>query len=581
MILPALLPTMTLYSATALAQRLNNHSRGENISLALFGSPWAGLRHDFPSHLDFFCEATGNVFGTPTEVAANATVLPYFVLFRPPQTRDSAVALMRGDSVESLKFLLGLPAGPSGASMPLRYCVECCRQDLAEHGFAYWHREHQLPSAAVCLTHGSALTESRLRLDGRGRSGLFLPDDPMVQEAAHRIDLGDAKADLMRIARLSSAALVDELPGDYSASSLQAAYLHGLKQQGLLTPSGRVRATEFLVRFRQRYHALVEIHPFAKILSNRSIEGMLKLVRKCRGGSHTASHLLLIDFLFGDWNLFVSVYRWESQMTPPDPECSAGTTHAIVEFPSKPDDSAWVQRHGELASLHQNGQASLTAIAATLGIDVNTAMRRLGKLALLNIQRRPKIVTSAMRQSVIEALRRGEPLKRIGQTHHLSRSTVDRICNEEGPLQMLWRKANVEWKTQREREKFRQTLVQYPNMTLSALRKIPNSGFRWLSRHDRGWLKANMPEAACRTSTRPHARASHVDWQARDAECLAAIQRMEADLHLASWERLQPRALLRRLPKLSFSPRLDRLPETRVRVEAILKAERARRESQA
>lgn len=579
MILPTLLPTMTLYSVTALAQRLNNHSRGENISLALFGSPWAGLRHDFPSHLDFFCEATGDVFGTPMEVATNATVLPYFVLFRPPQTRDNAVSLMRGDSVEPLKFLLGLPAGPSGASMPLRYCVECCRQDLAEHGFAYWHREHQLPSVAVCLSHGSALTESRLRLDGRGRSGLFLPGDPLILESAHRIYLGSAKADLTRLARLSSAALVGELPGDYSASSLQAAYLHGLKQQGLLTPSGRVRATEFLARFRQRYHALVEMPPFAKILSNRSIEGMLKLVRKCRGGSHTASHLLMIDFLFGDWNLFVSVYHWENQMTPPDPECSAGTTHAIVEFRSKPDDNAWVQRHGELASLHQNGQASLTAIAAKLGIDVNTAMRRLGKLELLSVRRRPKTVTFAVRQSVIEALKRGEPLKRIGQTHRLSRSTVDRICNEEGQLPLLWRKANFEWKTEREREKFRQTLVQYPNMTLSALRKIPNSGYSWLSRNDRGWLKENMPKAAYRTRARPHARASHVDWEARDAECLAAILRMEADLHLASWERLQPRALLRRLPKLSFSPRLERLPETRARIQVILKEECARRES--
>lgn len=578
MILPTLLPTMTLYSATALTQRLNNHSRGENISLKLFGSPWAGLRHDFPSHLDFFCEATGNVFGTPIEVATKATVLPYFVLFRPPQSRDSAIALMRGESVEPLKFLLGLPAGPSGASLPLRYCEECCRKDIAEHGFAYWHREHQLPSAAICVEHGSALTESRLRLDGRGRSGLFLPDDPKVQESAHRTYLGAAQADLMRLARLSSAALTGELPGHYSAFSLQAAYLHGLKQQGLLTSSGRVRATEFLARIQQRYRALSQVHLFARILNNRSLEGMLKLVRKPRGGNHTASHLLLIDFLFGDWDLFLSVYRWEVQMAQPDPDLLEDIPYTSINSMSEPYDESKAQHINGLVSNYLNEQISLTSIAATLGIDINTAMRRLGKLGLLNIRHRPKTVTSAVRQSVIEALMRGESMRQIARAHCLSRSTVDRICNEGPQLPIQWKKANKEWKRQREREKFRCVIAQNPSITLTYLRKIRDSGYSWLAHHDREWLKANMPKPISRQRARPHVRISHVDWTARDAECLAALQSIEASLQLASWERLKPRALLRRLPKLSFSPRLDQLPASRMKVESILMAERIRRD---
>ena len=50
-----------------------------------------------------------------------------------------------------------------------------------------------------------------------------------------------------------------------------------------------------------------------------------------------------------------------------------------------------------------------------------------------------------------------------------------------------------------------------------------------------------------------------VNWDKRDSECLAALKTINT-LNLESWERIKSKAILRRLPKLSFTPRLDKLP---------------------
>ena len=148
-ILPTLVPDMSFYSMLALTKRLNGIGKAEKISQLLFSSPSSALRHDFPSNLNVFCHTTSNAYGDPVEVANNTTVLPYFLRFRPGHVHNEALRLMSGPNVEPLKFVLGLPQGPSGAMMPLSYCRECLKEDIRDFGYPYWHRKHQLPSSGT------------------------------------------------------------------------------------------------------------------------------------------------------------------------------------------------------------------------------------------------------------------------------------------------------------------------------------------------------------------------------------------------------------------------------------------------
>ncbi len=564
--LPILHPDMTIYSLVAIAHRWGGSSRGEQISQSLFGSPGAGLRHDFPSHLNEFCNRTESAYGGPDEVALNATVLPYFLRFRPPEVQMEALALMRGDTVEPLKFVLGLPAGPSGASMPLCACEYCIRDDKDAHGFAYWHRQHQLPGVFMCANHGYPVCQSDIRINGCGRSSFFLPDDPELISTRTSVISDIQQPVLQRLSILSAAALNSVLPGGYSAQVLLATYLHGLKQQGLLTRSGRVRAWEFAKWMRDQYHMIAGLDPFIRIIDERHVEGMLRLVRKPRMPFHSVCHLLLIEALFGGWDKFTSVYEWEHQMELPlifqeDTCTDAEELHQVCE-----NEAVVI----ELARRHKNGDGSVTALSKELGIDVSTAIRWLGKLGLLEVSRRPHVVTHEIRSEIIQSIKGGELFQNIARTFSLSRVTIDRICNEQPKLHEIWRVARHERMRKLAREKFELLIRNSPSMTTVELRRTRNSGYSWLSRHDKEWLKSRLPVKTAHKVRQVTKRKPRVDWAMRDQECLTALKNIEETLRFESWERLKPMTVLRKIQKLSFSPRLDRLPESRTRVMQIL-----------
>lgn len=564
--LPILQPDMTIYSLVAIAHRWRGSSRGEQISYSLFGNPSAGLRHDFPSHLDEFCNRTESVYGRPDEIALNATVLPFFLRFRSSGVQAEALALMRGDTVEPLKFVLGLHAGPSGASMPLCSCEYCIRDDKDAHGFAYWHRQHQLPGVFMCANHGSPVLQSNVRINGCGRSILFLPDDPELVSTRTSVITDMQQPLLQRLSILSAAVLNSTLPGGYSPQVLLATYQHGLKQQGLLTGSGRVRAGEFVKWLRDQYNLIADLDPFNRIIDERHVEGMLRLVRKPRAPFHSVCHLLLIDALFGGWDKFTSVYAWEHQMELPlifqeDTGSDVEELHQVCE-----NETVLI----ELARRHKNGDGSVTALSKELGIDVSTALRWLGKLGLLEIVRRPHVVTHEIRLEIIRSIKCGEPLQEIARTFSLSRATIDRICNEQPHLHEMWCAARKEWMRKEERKKFELLMRNSPNMTRVELRRTKNSGYSWLSRHDKEWLKSRLPVKTAHRIRTVTKRRPCVDWGMRDQVCLAALKAIEATLRFESWERMKPRAVLRKIQNLSFLPRLDRLPESRARVIQIL-----------
>ncbi|TNC99127.1 MAG: transposition protein, TnsD-related protein [Gallionellaceae bacterium] len=570
--LPILQRDMTIYSLVAIAHRWGGASRGEQVCNALFGSPGAGLRHDFPSHLDEFSHRTELAYGRPDELALNATVLPYFLRFRPPEVQAEAIALMRGETVEPLKFILGLPAGPSGASMPLCTCEDCIREDKDAHGFAYWHRQHQLPGAFVCTKHGSPVLQSSVRIDGRGRSTLFLPDDPEIVSTSASFITVLQQPLLQRLSILSAAALNSILPGGYSSQILLATYQHGLKQQGLLTKCGQVRAREFVKWLRDQYHSIASLEPFNRIVDECHVEGMLRLVRKPRGNFHSACHLLLIDALFGSWDRFSSVYEWEHQMELP---LIFQETPDSEESPSVCENETLVI---ELARRHKNGEGSVSALSKELGIDVNTAIRWLGKLGLLEIARRPKVLTHEIRAEIIQSIKCGEPFRQISMTFALSRATIDRICNEHPMLHETWRAASHERMRNVERQKLELLIRSSPDVTIAELRRAKNSGYSWLSRHDKEWLKSRSPLKTANRSRLVTKRRPRVDWSMRDHECLSALKNLEATLRFDDCERLKPMVVLRKIPNLSFSPRLDRLPESRALVIKILERAEGRRD---
>lgn len=541
--------------------------------MLLFGSQIAGLRHDFPSHLAEFAKRTGGAFGTPDEIALRHTVLPYFTAFRTPSISDRAITAMAGKTVHHLKFILGLPASPAGANYPLSYCKTCTEADIDRHGRAHWHRIHQLPASYLCPIHNETLLTSEIRLNGLGRSQLFLPGDRKLNVRATASNLApNALAILHRLSSLGAATLTKKLPGGFDGRSLQACYRFGLSQLGLLTPTGLTRATDFVSALTAHFQPISSISPFDRVIAASCAGTLLRLCRKPRNGVPTLTHLLLIDFLFGDWERFVAAYRLENKSPPLE------DIEVISLNQDKLPETELTTALNRIADGYRFKRGSLRALCAAEGVDINTAMRWIGRLGLTEIQRRPRSVTITVRRVAVSLLKAGHTLRDVCAQTSLSKATVDRILNDTSSLRTTWKASAMERRRKIERDRLDAFLTSNPDATMQVVRKTSGIGYSWLFRHDRQWLYSRVQKST-HSGRREYKSVPRVDWGARDAQCLAALQVVAESLEMTANEILKPPAILRRLPKLPFKPRLERLPESRKYIESLLDQQRSLRKN--
>ncbi len=170
------LPGETLFSLCSRHHRLWGHSSSWKSTQMLLGGRRAGAQHDFPSAIDEFVRRTDAAFGTAATIAKERTLLRYYRPFVPAHEVGDIVRTMRGPSVAHLKFRLGLLTSRFRANHPLKACETCLRTDWEEHGWVYWHLQHQFPGVWVCPWHGQPLLTSKLKSTGVERFQWHLPD---------------------------------------------------------------------------------------------------------------------------------------------------------------------------------------------------------------------------------------------------------------------------------------------------------------------------------------------------------------------------------------------------------------------
>lgn len=552
--LPTLSQEMTFYSLISLTGMLNAQS-GYQISETLLGNGSAGTRLDFPSHLENFCINTSHAYGFPIDIALNHTVLPFYVAFRPQTFIRECVQIMSGTSVETLKFKLGLPPAHLKGIGNLKYCHLCLEDDINEVGFGYWHRSHQLPSTLVCEKHSLLLTRISLRDNGADKNTILLPSRNLLNQSTCT---ENAQKLLYAISVISKQVLQHTLPNGFNPKQLNNAYLHGLNQRGFLTARGQIRANDFKVSLEQYFFVLKEIPSFERLLHSENIPYFLKLIRKPRGFYNPVAHILLIQFLFGTWELFESVYHWESQFQLPlNIEHSALVEHVA-------DDLA------EIAQRHASGE-SLTSLADIFEYDLSTLIRKLGKAGLGNIKRRPKKITMEVLIQIQELIKEGQSLKNIEQLTNLSKSTIDRVLCSNTALKKIWEIKKLERIRESKRGELITLIASHPEYSKTDLNILIKSTISWLSKNDPEWLNQTYRSIQTKKSKcRRQLSNQRIDWSQRDIECLSALK-MLGSFEVESWERLKPPIFLRRLPSLSFTPRLERLPRCQQWIDDQLK----------
>jgi hypothetical protein len=292
----------TFYSWLARMARLNAVSNDLAFCDRLTGERSTSIM-DAPFNLPVLCEKSEGCLESP------ATVLR--------QTTAVHVACALGDieinipeEIEAGTRKLDLTAESLGGMCRWRFCPDCMRDNIAESGFAWWRRVHQLPTALVCAIHGLPLRRLDVKRH-RVHERFILPTDGdggLVSELPPAVSENPAlwKA----VARLGMDALngPQELP---SPSAIRNALLAGLHQQGLTTRGGKLRRDAYVAKFRQR-------------IGHINAPGLLKrldaevepqtLVNSLWTGTQRRQpliRLLLVHWLFGSWQSYLDRCFWE------------------------------------------------------------------------------------------------------------------------------------------------------------------------------------------------------------------------------------------------------------------------------
>lgn len=175
------------------------------------------------------------------------TVFPYATAFMPETTKQQlrAKALNPKPGKDCLS---SLTKNVSHGVPYRRLCPRCVKDELATYGETYWHRQHMLPGALICIQHGERLAACDLPLRGDTQSrGVLLPHN--VRQERIQVTLGPPT--LLHLAQASSFALSTDCPSE----NLVTQYRNRALQLGYVIASGQVASMALSEKFQNFYGA--------------------------------------------------------------------------------------------------------------------------------------------------------------------------------------------------------------------------------------------------------------------------------------------------------------------------------------
>jgi hypothetical protein len=475
----------TLYSWAARYHRLSGNVMASQTSLQLFGDTRAGLRHDFPSHLDRFDRITRGHLGDPAVIAKEKTLLGFFSPFADRNRYCSALNQMRGTSVARLKTDLGLMPSRVGAAHPMKACPDCVSAEFRRLGFALWHIEHQWPSVWICREHEMPLKAFRNEKELKSLRRYVLPDDLQEEEWRTPDWHGSvAKKRLLELAKFSSALICSETLVQYRLEIVRYAALVAAAKRQWVASDGSMRFHQIRDAFRDYYRGLDDVPGFGVLVTTEKEHGGLvgTMLRRYDGIRHPLKQLLLICFFFESPTDFHTSYQAATE------EVEAGN---VSKF-GVPPNLAW---RAQLRQLVETEQTSVNQAAKILGVAVPQVIHWANKDGI-HYNKRPRVITVKIEKVIRDSAKKGLPQSEIAKSAGVKKSLLRSYLAGDTKLREIWRAARLEAERQDRRSAFLALLEAQRGLRISLLKRIPGNDFSWLRRNDPDWLSRNLPRMA-------------------------------------------------------------------------------------
>lgn len=479
--LPRLHTGESLYSWCARSHLLNGMPDPRRLSASLFGDTQAALIHDIPKKISELSRTAPLKKEEIEAIARQNTLLSFYLPWLQPDLARNCVQHVMYGGIPGLKMHLGLPASLRTRIHPLKGCMSCFEEQSSEHGYAYWDIRQQSPSSWFCEKHDSVLSARRTNGAPSRKRRWHMPlDEEGEWETPDVRDL-NARGALRDLAGLTSE--LDGLPPSHLCrQKLSAIYRQALRRKGLATRKGQVRITRLIAKTQIAYSGLDSIPGLRAVgaLSDVWAGFVGGATRRATRPVHPIYHLLLINLLFDGGVDFVRQYDAFNEQSEGEPN------------PGSPKKDNLDDRRQIFRTLVVDLRLSLTAAGNKVGVSPTTAVQWAKQLGI-PYTHRTKYVTDGKRRIVRRMLRKGLPKKVAANAIGCSMTTITRILSANPRLRDLRSRSIRKALRQVKRKQFLQRISENPGVPVNVLRKTPGSGYAWLYRNDRSWLRENLP----------------------------------------------------------------------------------------
>jgi hypothetical protein len=494
----------------------------------LFGDSKVEIAFDLPGRLGAFTAAL-----PPEHSAASVerliqehTLLPYYTASLPAQRRMVANQQMGSKAGGNLHGLLGLRG--RGAQLPerLRYCPGCVVEDRERFGETYWHRIHQAAGVEVCPEHTVWLVTTDAPMWMVHGSVTFPAAEAVVAAVPPcLLDLNRlADRQLLRLAQAVRWLLAH--PNlDAETLQLKPRALLQLVARGCATYSGHLKQREI----EEAVECVFSDDILARIgcaLNPLKADNswVRRILRNCSRTTFVLYSLLLVLLCAEDLSAFLCLPTelkpfGESPWPCLNPTCEhhgercipvcevgynsqgfprgtftcarCGFVYSRVGPDTKPDD---LYRVGEVKARGPIWEEKLRQ----LWLDPNVTIRHM-----------VAVMHSSWGHLRWQGTRLGLPFPPPGVRGRRRTKTPAPLRQQAACVSpTAYRAAWLE------------VVRQHPDQTVQVLRKQASQTYNWLRYHDREWLLENTPQ-----KKRGQSRVSSVDWEQRDDELVAEIER--------------------------------------------------------
>jgi hypothetical protein len=466
---------------------------------------------------------------------------------------------MRGEQIAALKFSLGLLTSGFRANHPLKACRICEREDLTNHGVAYWHRSHQYPTTLACPTHHEPLWFDRSKSDGAARFEWLLPDSvpARFRKEVSIENLPVHLADLIKLATLSIEVAEFGAHQSLERARFQTTVRQRLSALDFVTQNGSIRQRALGEDYFQtcRYLSSAELLRGLPTSARAASGQVVRLLRKDAALPNPARILPIMSWLWQSFEEFQVDYRACIEPTKAAPLKQAKVTDI------DPYEESISRALGERLAAGE----SLSLAARNQGVSIAMAQRRVAALGHV-INRRPRKLKSDAQAALRKLASAGKSKQEIAAALSVSPQTVMRFINTDFGLKEVWEKQR--WTRLRDSKRTSWTAAVNRNVGrgVNAARAEQAAAYAWLYRHDRDWLAESIQ------SFRPTVSevGSSVDWVERDKVLCRQVEQCFSGLHPSGLP-ASISELFEAVPELRAKyRRLNRLPRTKRTIRRLL-----------